>query len=180
MYYLIKDSENMYTISNSELVNLGAVSEISLTASYFTEHGFTDISDTSLILTLSNPQVMAWSEADFDIQADITYSPPLPQYLTSVYSLFDTSVTGINEVILEGSDDIGIRFAFTDSDTFYYWDAAEQCFKTSDNVFNTKSECKNIIPFSEINGDAVRGLKVQVVFPAQTSYLSGITINFLN
>lgn len=95
--YLIEDSGNLYTVSAGALVQISGT----LSASLFQSDGFDDLTDVgNLLITMSNPQVHAWSDtAQPNIQASVE-SLPFPQdIVTHTVNLIASEIVAISDVV---------------------------------------------------------------------------------
>ena len=98
--YLISDSDKYYTVADSAL---SEVSIAELNAQAFQDYGFDDLPDGALLMTLSSPEVLCWTDAETLPTLTATVKGiPEPQVIVSEeINLMDGSIKGIESVTIE-------------------------------------------------------------------------------
>ena len=99
--FLIQNEDKYYTVADTSLVE---VSVTELNAQAFTDHGFDDLPDGTLLATLSHPKLLYWQSDESvelpNITAKVT-AIPNGQYISKVINMSNTSISGINNVTVE-------------------------------------------------------------------------------
>ena len=114
--YLIQDSTTTYTVENGELKDLGT---LELTSSLFQEQGITSLPESAILISLSNPDVCAWSpESSPNIQAHVTATPTAQSVITENIDLTDPSITGIEKITAEYEGNPHIACSFDSGTTW--------------------------------------------------------------
>ena len=114
--YLIQDSTTTYTVENGELKDLGT---LELTSSLFQEQGITSPPESDILISLSNPDVCAWSpESSPNIQANVTATPVAQSVITENIDLTDPSITGIEKITAEYEGNPHIACSFDSGTTW--------------------------------------------------------------
>ena len=104
--YLIRNNEIIYTVQNDSLVEVVG----DLNAQLFIDNGVYDIPSGTLLMTLSNPEVLAWIDSDKVPALTATVKGiPEPQIVMSKeIDLMHSSIKGINGVTVDcKGDEIG-------------------------------------------------------------------------
>ena len=114
--YLIQDSTTTYTVENGKLKDLKT---LELTSSLFQEQGITSPPESDILISLSNPDVCAWSpESSPKIQAHVTATPTAQSVITEEIDLTDPSITGIEKITTEYEGNPHIACSFDSGTTW--------------------------------------------------------------
>lgn len=164
--YLVKDGDNIYSVSNNALVLLDS-SELSSTL--FLNSGVETLPNWSIISTLTNPEILYWS--NFVVSADqnliMTAVAPLPQ--TILYSETIPGGSSIDCFELVATDDILFNVTFDNGTTWKYWNGQEwmNSDSTSDGMSGltlsqlTSSNWENIVTSNDY--------QIRCILPTTTS-----------
>lgn len=98
--YLVRDNNTIYTVSGNALAEVTG----ELNAQLFQNSGVDAIPDGTLLMTLSNPEVLCWTDAETlpTLTATVQGIPPQPQVIVSEeINLMDGSIKGIESVAID-------------------------------------------------------------------------------
>lgn len=97
--YIIRNNDTIYTVQNDALVEVSG----DLNAQLFIDNGVEEIPSGTLLMTLSNPEVLAWidSETVPTLTATVKGIPQPQTIISQEIELMDGSIKGINGVTIE-------------------------------------------------------------------------------
>ena len=178
--YLISDSDKYYTVADS------ALSEISiaeLNAQAFQDYGFDDLPDGALLITLSNPEVLCWTDADTvpKLTATVTATPQPQVIITDKIYLTDKSITGIESALVTCEGDLIVAVSFDDKQTWKAWNG-EQWVTLSDDNAGMSKETLEAITFEQWNElyTGATGFYIRVSLLDTTQSVEKIVFDFAN
>ena len=122
--YLIKSENVIYTVSNGALQ---ALTETEITSSLFQTYGVDDVPDGSLLLNLSNPSVMYWTNAEElpVITANVAATPQSQNVISNAIDLTHQSITGIESATVNCNGELIIAVSFDNKQTWKAWNGSE-------------------------------------------------------
>lgn len=177
--YLVRDSDKLYTVTD------GALSEITgtLSADLFQNSGVDDIPDGTLLMTLSDPEVLCWRDEDTEptLTATVT-GVPYPQIIISekIY-LTDKSITGIESVLATCEGELIVAVSFDDKQTWKAWNGEQWATLSDDNTGMSKEALEGITfeQWNELYTGAT-GFYVRVSLLDTTQSVEKIVFDFAN
>lgn len=176
--YLIEDSGNLYTVIDGNPVDLGV---IDITAELFQTHGMEELPASDILLIMTNPKVLAWSNEELQKLTAIVTATPYPQTLYSPdYDMTDASILGIETVIVEASDDVTFAISFDGGETWKYYTGTEWA-TLSEDTSGMSAETIMSVPTDKWAEVATTGaFKVRATLPSIESSLSSFVVDYLN
>ena len=141
--YLISDGSNYYNISSGALNKL-EITE--LTADSFTSYGNDEIPDGSLLMNLSNPSVMCWTDAEElpVINANVTATPKSQNVISNAIDLTHKSITGIESATANCDGELIIAVSFDNKQTWKAWNGSEWSTLSEDFTGMNKETLESI------------------------------------
>ena len=108
--YLIRNNDIIYTVQNNSLVEVVG----DLNAQLFIDNGVDEIPSGTLLMTLSNPEVLCWTNAEKLPTLTVTVKGiPEPQVVVSKeIDLMHSSIKGINGVTVDCKGDVLFAVSF--------------------------------------------------------------------
>ena len=97
--YLVRNNDTIYTVTDGSLVEVSG----EINSNLFIDKGVDAIPDGTLLMTLSNPELLCWEDTEKDLPkltATVT-ATPVGQYITKVIDMSNASISGINNVTVE-------------------------------------------------------------------------------
>lgn len=177
--YLVRDGNTIYTVTDGALVEVSGT----LNAELLQTSGVDAIPDGTLLMTLSNPEVLCWTDSDRvpTLTATVT-GIPYPQIIISekIY-LTDKSITGIESALATCEGDLVVAVSFDDKQT---WKArnGEQWATLSDDNTGMSKEALEGITFEQWNElyTGATGFYVRVSLLDTTQSVEKIVFDFSN
>lgn len=179
--YLIREGTTLYTITDGAL---SALTETEVTASLFQTYGVDEAPDGSLLLGLTDPEVLYWHDSEDDLPTltmTVTGTPPLPQVFTSdAMDLTHESIAGINYAVVDASEDVRFAITFDDGVTWIAHDGTSW-FTVSDEAPGMLASTFNAITAEQWAEVVVLGAyRVRFWLPNVTAYVASVVIHYIN
>ena len=177
--YLVRDNDTIYTVTE------GALAEVTgeLNSNLFIDNGIDTIPDGALLMTLSAPEVLCWTDAETlpTLTATVT-GVPYPQTIISekIY-LTDKSITGIESALATCEGDLIVAVSFDDKQTWKAWNGEQWATLSDDNTGMSK-ETLEAITFEQWNElyTGATGFYVRVSLLDTTQTVEKIVFDFSN
>lgn len=117
--YLIRNNDIVYTIQNNSLVEVVG----DLNAQLFIDNGVDEIPSGTLLMTLSNPEILCWADSDKVPTLTTTVTGiPFPQTLVSTdYDMTHPSILGIEKVIVDATNGVSFAVSFDSGESWKIW-----------------------------------------------------------
>ena len=176
--YLIQDTNTIYTVTNDVLEDLETTE---ITAELFQTHGIEEPPTSEILLTLTNPKVLVWSdEEQQELTATIT-ATPYPQTIYSPgYDMTDPTILGIEKVIAVASEDVMFAVSFDSGETWKHYTGTEWA-TLSEETSGMSAETIMSVPTDKWSEVATTGtFKVRATLPSVESTLSSFVVDYLN
>ena len=141
--YLIKSENVIYTVSNGALQSL---TETEITSSLFNTYGVDEVPDGLLLLNLSNPSVMCWTDAEElpVINANVTATPQSQNVISNAIDLTHQSITGIESATVNCDGELIIAVSFDNKQTWKAWNGSEWSTLSEDFTGMNKETLESI------------------------------------
>ena len=177
--YLIECGEVIYTVSDGALQ---ALSETEITANLFTTYGTDYAPDGSLLLTLVNPKVLCWTNAEEvpTLKATVTATPKNQTVISDKIDLTHSTIKGIESAVATCEGDLIIAVSFDDKQTWKAHNGTEWV-TLSDEFAGMNKDTLEAITFEQwnelYNGT---GFYVRISFTDTTQAVEKIVFDFAN
>ena len=177
--YLVRDSGKIYTVVD------GALSEITgtLNAQLFINNGVDDIPDGALLITLSNPEVLCWTDAEklHTLTATVKGIPEPQVVVTKEIDLMHGSIKGINGVTVDCKGDVLFAVAFDKKATWMMHNGTEWVAVSDELSGMTKAVFEAITteqwqPKYEASSD----MYIRCILFDETQSITTVNIDFIN
>lgn len=175
--YLIRDGSNYYTIENNNLKNITVTD---LTSTIFLENGIKTIPDISLLLTLTNPELLYWNDNnEIPSKGFIVYGEaPIPQ-IVEYESQDISSYTGIEKAEILNTKDVLFTLSFDDGTTWKYYDGSAWQTVTSESEGMTPEAVYQILPAAWAEVFTPTTLKFRAILTTLSSTAGKIYIKYI-
>lgn len=179
--YLIRIGTTLYTVTDGALT---ALAETEITASLFQTYGVDEIPDGSLLVGLTDPEVLYWQDSTEELPEltlTVTGTPPLPQMFTSEpMSLVHESIAGISRAAVDASEDVRFAISFDDGSTWQAFDGSSW-FDVSDTAPGMLASTMNAIT-AEQWAEVVQltAYRLRFWLPNVTAYVKSVVIHYIN
>lgn len=180
-YSLVRSGRILYTVTDSVL---SALTETELTASLFKTYGMDNLPDGTMLVQLSDPEVLYWQESDNDppdISMTVTGAPPLPLVFTSKpMDLTHESIAGIDHAAVDASEDVRFAISFDDGASWKAFDGSAW-FDTNDTAPGMLPSTMNAITAEQWAEVVVlESYMVRFWLPNVTAYAKSVVMHYIN
>lgn len=179
--YLIRSGSTIYTITDGTLT---ALAETEITASLFQTYGVDELPDGSLLVGLTDPEVLYWQDSTDelpDITLTVKGTPPLPQVFTSEpMDMTHESIAGISHAAVDASEDVRFAISFDGGTTWQAFDGSAW-FDVSDTAPGMLASTMNAIT-AEQWAEVVQltAYRLRFWLPNVTAYVASVVMHYIN
>lgn len=179
--YLIRSGSTLYIVTDGTLTALDTTDP---TAEIVQTYGMDDLPDGSLLVGLTDPEVLYWHDSTDDLPvltAAVTGVPPTPQaVVTDVQDMSDPSILGIESAAVTASEDVLFALSFDDGGTWKAYNGSQWVTLDTENAGMTAETFQNIS--LEAWAEVVTGTtyRLRFVLMSTESYVTSAVINYIN
>ena len=177
--YLIRNNDIIYTIQNDSLVEVVG----DLNAQLFIDNGVDEIPSGTLLMTLSNPEVLCWTDSDKVPTLTATVKGiPQPQVIVSEeINLMDGSIKGIDSVAIDCKGEPIFAVSFDKKATWIMHNGTEWVAVSDKLAGMTKTEFEAITTEQwqaqyEVSSD----MYIRCTLLDETQSITTVNIDFIN
>lgn len=179
--YLVRSGSTLYTVTDGYL---SALTETTPTAEVFRTHGVDDIPDGSLLVGLSDPEVLYWHDSTDELPKltmTVTGTPPLPQMFTSEpMDLTHESIAGIDHAEVDAAEDVRFAITFDGGATWKAFDGSAW-FEVSETAPGMRPSTMNAITAEQWAEVVVlESYRLRFWIPGITAYVKSVVIHYIN
>lgn len=178
--YLVRDNNTIYTVSDNTLVEVSG----EINSNLFIDNGVDDIPDGTLLMTLSNPEVLCWTDG-FTVpllNATVQGIPPQPQIIVSEkINLMDSSIKGIESVAIDCKGEPVFAVSFDKKATWIMHNGTEWVAVSDEVTGMTKTEFEAITTEQwqaqyEVSSD----MYIRCTLLDETQSVTTVSVGFVN
>ena len=177
--YLVRDGSAIYTVTDGALVEVVG----DLNAQLFIDNGVDAIPDGTLLMTLSNPEVLCWTDAETlpTLTATVKGIPEPQTVMSKEIDLMHSSIKGINGVTVDCKGDVLFAVSFDKKATWMMHNGTE-FVEVSDKLAGmTKTEFEAITaeqwqPKYEASSD----MYIRCILFDETQSITTVNVDFIN
>ena len=177
--YLIRNSNIIYTVQNDSLVEVVG----DLNAQLFLNNGVDEIPSGTLLMTLSNPEVLCWTNSDKvpTLTATVKGIPEPQVVVTKEIDLMHSSIKGINGVTVDCKGDVLFAVSF-DKKTTWMMHNGTEFVEVSDKLAGmTKTEFEAITTEQwQPKYEASSEMYIRCTILDETQSITTLNIDFIN
>ena len=177
--YLVRNNDAIYTVVDGSLVEVSG----ELNANLFINSGIDEIPDGTLLMTLSDPEVLCWTNEENlpTLTATVKGTPHTQTIISDKIYLTDKSITGIESALATCEGDLIVAVSFDDKQTWKAWNG-EQWVTLSDDNTGMSKETLEGITFEQWNElyTGATGFYVRVSLLDTTQSVEKIVFDFSN
>ena len=177
--YLVRDVNTLYTITDGSLVEVSG----ELNSNLFIDNGVDEIPSGTLLMTLSNPEVLCWTDSDKVPTLTATVKGiPKPQIVMSKeIDLMHSSIKGINGVTVDCKGDVLFAVSFDKKATWMMHNGTE-FVEVSDKLAGmTKTEFEAITTEQwQPKYEASSEMYIRCTILDETQSITTLNIDFIN
>ena len=177
--YLIRNNDIIYTVQNNSLVEVVG----DLNAQLFIDNGFDEIPSGTLLMTLSNPEVLCWTDAEKLPTLTATVKGiPEPQVIVSEeINLMDGSIKGIESVTIDCEGEPVFAVSFDKKATWMMHNGTEWVAVSDEVTGMTKTEFEAITTEQwqaqyEVSSD----MYIRCTLLDETQSVTTVSVGFVN
>ena len=177
--YLVRNNDTIYTVIDGSLVE--ASGEIN--SNLFIDKGVDAIPDGTLLMTLSNPEVLCWTDVETLPTLTATVKGiPQPQVIVSEeINLMDGSIKGIEGVTIDCKGEPIFAVSFNQKATWIMHNGTDWVDVADELTGMTKTEFEAITTEQwQIKYEASSNMYIRCTLLDETQSLTSITLNFIN
>ena len=177
--YLVRDNDTIYTVTDGALVEVVG----DLNAQLFIDNGVDAIPDGTLLMTLSAPEVLCWTDAETlpTLTATVKGIPEPQTVMSKEIDLMHSSIKGINGVTVDCKGDVLFAVSFDKKATWMMHNGTE-FIEVSDKLSGmTKTEFEAITaeqwqPKYEASSD----MYIRCILFDETQSITTVNVDFIN
>ena len=177
--YLVRDGNTIYTVTDGALVEVSGT----LNAELFQTSGVDAMPDGTLLMTLSNPEVLCWTDAETlpTLTATVNGIPEPQTVMSKEIDLMHSSIKGINGVTVDCKGDVLFAVSFDKKATWMMHNGTE-FVEVSDKLAGmTKTEFEAITaeqwkPKYEASSD----MYIRCILFDETQSITAVNVDFIN
>ena len=177
--YLIRNNDTIYTVQNDSLVEVVG----DLNAQLFIDNGVDAIPDGTLLMTLSNPEVLCWTDAETlpTLTATVKGIPEPQTIMSKEIDLMHSSIKGINGVTVDSKGDVLFAVSFDKKATWMMHNGTE-FVEVSDKLAGmTKTEFEAItVEQWQPKYEASSDMYIRCILFDETQSITTVNVDFIN
>ena len=177
--YLIRNNDTIYTVQNDSVVEVVG----DLNAQLFIDNGVDEIPSGTLLMTLSNPEVLCWTDSDKvpTLSATVKGIPEPQVVVTKEIDLMHSSIKGINGVTVDCKGDVLFAVSFDKKATWMMHNGTE-FVEVSDKLAGmTKTEFEAITADQwQPKYEASSEMYIRCAILDETQSITTLNIDFIN
>lgn len=177
--YLVRNNDTIYTVADGSLVEVSG----ELNSNLFINNGVDNIPDGALLMTLSNPEVLCWTDSETLPTLTATVKGiPQPQVIVSEeINLMDGSIKGIESVAIDCKGEPVFAVSFDKKATWIMHNGTEWVAVSDKLAGMTKTEFEAITTEQwqaqyEVSSD----MYIRCTLLYETQSITTVSIGFVN
>lgn len=177
--YLIRNNNIIYTVQNDALVEVVG----DLNAQLFIDNGVDEIPSGTLLMTLSNPEVLCWTDSDKvpTLTATVKGIPEPQVVVTKEIDLMHSSIKGINGVTVDCKGDVLFAVSFDKKATWMMHNGTEWVAVSDKLAGMTKTEFEAITTDQwQPKYEASSEMYIRCAILDETQSITTLNIDFIN
>lgn len=177
--YLIRNNDIIYTVQNDSLVEVVG----DLNAQLFIDNGVDAIPDGTLLMTLSNPEVLCWTNAETlpTLTATVKGIPEPQVVVTKEIDLMHSSIKGINGVTVDCKGDVLFAVSFDKKATWMMHNGTEWVAVSDEVAGMTKAVFEAITAEQwQPKYEASSEMYIRCTILDETQSITTLNIDFIN
>lgn len=177
--YLVRNNDTIYTVTDGSLVELTGT----LNAQLFKDSGVDTIPDGALLMTLSNPEVLCWTDAETlpTLTATVKGIPQPQVILSEEINLMDGSIKGIESVAIECKGEPVFAVSFDKKATWIMHNGTDWINVADELSGMTKAVFEAItLEQWQTKYEASSDMYIRCTLLDETQSITSITLNFIN
>ena len=177
--YLIRNNDTIYTVQNDSLVEVVG----DLNAQLFIDNGVDAIPSGTLLMTLSNPEVLCWTDAETlpTLTATVKGIPEPQIVMSKEIDLMHSSIKGINGVTVDCKGDVLFAVSFDKKATWLMHNGTEWVSVSDELSGMTKAEFEAITTEQwQVQYEPASDMYIRCTLLDETQSVTTVSIGFVN
>lgn len=179
--YLIKAENKLYTITNGTLVELESTE---LNAELFRTSGIDTIPESTLLITLINPEIFYWidtNDHEIDLIKAIEKATPQAQVIESIdYDMTHPTILGIEKILVDATPGVMFAVSFDSGTTWKMWTGTEWGI-LSERDSGMSAEVMSAITAEQWNTQAKTGkFRFRIAIPNVSDKFKSLVVDYIN
>lgn len=179
--YLIKAENKLYTIIDGALVELESTE---LNAELFRTSGIDTIPESSLLITLIDPEIFYWidtNEHEIDLIKVVEKATPPIQVIESIdYDMTHPTILGIEKILVDATPGVMFAVSFDSGTTWKMWTGTEWGI-LSERASGMSAEVMSAITTEQWNTQATTGkFRFRIAIPTASDKFKSLVVDYIN
>lgn len=177
--YLVRNNDTIYTVTDGSLVEVSG----EINSNLFIDKGVDAIPDGTLLMTLSNPEVLCWTNAEKlpTLTATVKGIPNPQVVVTKEIDLMHSSIKGINGVTVDCKGDVLFAVSFDKKVTWMMHNGTEWVEVSDKLAGMTKTEFEAITTDQwQPKYEASSEMYIRCAILDETQSITTLNIDFIN
>lgn len=179
--YLIKSENKLYTITNGALVELESTE---LNAELFRTSGIDTIPESTLLITLIDPEIFYWIDTnnyEIDlIKATEKATPPIQVIESIDYDMTHPTILGIEKILVDATPGVLFAVSFDSGTTWKMWTGTEWGI-LSERDSGMSAEVMSAITAEQWNTQATTGkFRFRIAIPNVSDKFKSLVVDYIN
>ena len=177
--YLIRNNNTIYTVADGSLVEVSG----ELNSNLFINNGVDNIPDGALLMTLSNPEVLCWTNDEIlpTLVATVQGVPQPQVIMSEKIDLMDATIKGIESVVIDCKGEPVFAVSFDKKATWIMHNGTDWVNVADELTGMTKAVFEAITTEQwQIKYEASSNMYIRCTLLDETQSLTSITLNFIN
>lgn len=179
--YLIKAENKLYTIADGALVELESTE---LNAELFRTSGIDTIPESTLLITLIDPEIFYWidtNEYEIDLIKAVEKATPPIQVIESIdYDMTHKTILGIEKILVDATPGVMFAVSFDSGTTWKMWTGTEWGI-LSERASGMSAEVMSAITTEQWNAQATTGkFRFRIAIPSVDDKFKSLVVDYIN
>ena len=179
--YLIKSKNKLYTITDGTLVELESTE---LNAELFRTSGVDTIPESTLLITLIDPEIFYWidtNDHEIDLIKVVEKATPPIQVIESIdYDMTHPTILGIEKVLVDATPGVMFAVSFDSGTTWKMWTGTEWGI-LSERASGMSAEVMSTITTEQWNTQATTGkFRFRIAIPNASDKFKSLVVDYIN
>lgn len=177
--YLVKNENTIYTVADGSLVEVSG----ELNSNLFIDNGVDEIPSGTLLMTLSNPEVLCWTDAETlpTLTATVKGIPEPQIVMSKEIDLMHGSIKGINGVTVDCKGDVLFAVSFDKKATWMMHNGTDWVNVADELTGMTKADFEAITTEQwQIKYEASSDMYIRCILFDETQSITTVNIDFIN
>lgn len=177
--YLVRNNDTIYTVTDGSLVEVSG----EINSNLFIDKGVDAIPDGTLLMTLSNPEVLCWTDSDKvpTLTATVKGIPNPQVVITKEIDLMHSSIKGINGVTVDCKGNVLFAVSFDKKATWMMHNGTDWVDVADKLSGMTKTEFEAITTDQwQPKYEASSEMYIRCTILDETQSITTVNIDFIN